>query len=435
MLHCYGGTASPPQRLSRIIAMSETLYVWYENRLVGNIQQVERGYIVFQYSPKWLQAPDAFAVSLSLPLQEGAFSPEVSTAFFDNYLPEEHIRTMVAKEYGLESHSTYALLRVLGAECAGALSIISSDEPPEEAEPRYKELTNAELVEYIKHLPQSPLCGAHEEVRLSLAGAQSKGALRITPEMKFYLPQNGSPSTHILKPSSSRFRNLPENELFCMGLAKHMGMDVPPFFLSDTLPKAFIVARYDRKTDGNRIKRIHQEDFCQALGFSSLLKYQRYGTGATLADCFALLRQCENPQQDAEKLLQWVIYTVCIGNSDAHAKNISLIYHKNKPCLAPFYDLVSTAPYPDISQKLAMKIGDKNDGDRLFTNRWKAFADTINMPYTTLRDIGRGFVTKLSNELDSHINSYIDQYVSFSELGAIRAIIQRRSAFLLEQWR
>lgn len=416
-------------------ALSETLHVWYENHLVGTIQQVERGYIVFHYSKAWLLSPDAFAISLSLPLQEGAFSTEVSTAFFDNYLPEETMRAMVAKEYGLESHSTYALLRVLGAECAGALSIIPSDEQNKAAEPQYKELTNEALVEYIRKIPQSPLCGANDEVRLSLAGAQSKGALRITPEMKFYLPQNGSPSTHILKPSSSRYRNLPENELFCMGLAKHMGLDVPFFFLSETLPNAFIIARYDRKMVGNQIKRMHQEDFCQALGLSSMLKYQKDGKGATLADCFALLLQCEDPQLETKKLLQWVLYTLCIGNSDAHAKNLSLIYRQRKPCLAPFYDLVSTAPYSGINQKLAMKIGNSNDGDRLFTSKWKLFADMIHVPYDMVRDTGRPFVTKLVNELDSHIDRYIEQYAYFQELDAIKDVIRRRSAFLLEQWR
>lgn len=435
MPHRHGGIASPPECVSCMNTLSETLHVWYENHLVGRVQQVQRGELVFQYSPKWLEYPNAFAISLSLPLQENAFSAELSTAFFDNYLPEERIRTMVAKEYGLESHSTYALLRVLGAECAGALSIIPSNEQHKTGESRYKELTNEELVEYINKIPQSPLCGENAEVRLSLAGAQSKGALRITPEMKFSLPQNGAPSTHILKPSNSLYRHLPENELFCMGLAQHMGMDVPPFFLSETLPKAFIIARYDREIIGNRIKRIHQEDFCQALGLPSMVKYQKDGQGATLADCFALLRHCEDPQRDRKKLLQWVIYNLCIGNSDAHAKNISLIYRQKRPCLAPFYDLVSTAPYSGISQKLAMKIADSNNGDYLFASKWKRFAAMINMSYDEVRETGRDLVTKLMDELDFHINTYTCQYSSFQELKTIGSVIMRRSAFLLKQWR
>lgn len=414
--------------------MSEILHVWYEDHLAGTLRQAERGDVVFQYSPQWLTYPDTFAVSLSLPLRENAFSRELSTAFFDNYLPEEHLRAMVAKEYGLESHSTYALLRVLGAECAGALSILPSDQENKKCSLQYKELAYENLIEYIKNIPKSPLLGSNDDVHLSLAGAQSKGALRITPEMKFYLPQNGSPSTHIIKPSNSRYSNLPENELFCMGLAHHIGMDVPPFFLLETLPRAFVIARYDRRICENYIKRIHQEDFCQALGLSSILKYQKDGKGATLPDCFALLQHCENPELETKKLLQWVIYNICIGNSDAHAKNISLLYSQQKPCLAPFYDLVSTAPYSGINQKLAMKIGNSNDGDRLFISKWKQFADTIHVPYDFLCDAGRSFVKKLIDEIDFQYERYIAQYLYFKELNTIVDTIKRRSAFLLEQW-
>lgn len=414
--------------------MSETLHVWYENYLAGTLKQVEHGDVVFQYSAQWLAYPDRFAVSLSLPLQESAFSRELSTAFFDNYLPEEHLRAIVAKEYGMESHSTYALLKVLGAECAGALSILPSDEENKKHSPQYKELVSEDLINYIVNIPKSPLLGEHDEVRLSLAGAQSKGALRITPEMKFYLPQNGSPSTHIIKPSNSRYSNLPENELFCMGLAHQMGMDVPRFFLLETLPKAFVITRYDREIYKDHIKRIHQEDFCQALGLSSQLKYQKDGRGATLPDCFALLHHCENPELDTQNLLQWVIYNICIGNSDAHAKNISLLYSQQKPHLAPFYDLVSTAPYPGINQKLAMKIGDSNDGDRIFTSKWKQFADMIHVDYGFICETGRSFVKKLIDEIDFQCERYIAQYLYFKELNTIVDTIKRRSAFLLEQW-
>lgn len=163
--------------------MSEILHVWYEDHLAGTLRQAERGDVVFQYSPQWLTYPDTFAVSLSLPLRENAFSRELSTAFFDNYLPEEHLRAMVAKEYGLESHSSYALLRVLGAECAGALSILPSDQENKKCSLQYKELAYENLIEYIKNIPKSPLFGSNDNVHLSLAGAQSKGALRITPEL------------------------------------------------------------------------------------------------------------------------------------------------------------------------------------------------------------------------------------------------------------
>lgn len=272
-------------------------------------------------------------------------------------------------------------------------------------------------------------------MRLSLAGAQSKGALRITPEMQFYLPLQGAPSTHIIKPASSLLRNLPENELFCMGLASHMGLEVPPFFLSETLPTAFIVARYDRKIHADNIERIHQEDFCQALGLPSSLKYQERGKGATLARCFSLLDRCENPQAEAHKLVQWVVYNVCIGNADAHAKNISFLYDQQKPRIAPFYDLVCTAVYPGFDKKLAMKIGDSNNGDRLSASKWVRFSTLINIDYDIVRETGTTLVKKLVEEIDIHAHNFIEQYSYFDEIVNIINIIKQRANYLLEQWK
>lgn len=418
-----------------MIAMSGILNVWYQRHLVGTLQQAARGEVVFTYAGDWLSSAEAFAISLSLPLSSSAFPVEISTAFFDNYLPEERLRPMVAKEYGLESYSTYDLLKAIGAECAGALSILPANEVHSDSNFQYKELSYEEFANYIRTIPSSPLLGGREQMRLSLAGAQSKGALRITPEMQFYLPLQGAPSTHIIKPASSLLRNLPENELFCMGLASHMGLEVPPFFLSETLPTAFIVARYDRKIHADNIERIHQEDFCQALGLPSSLKYQERGKGATLARCFSLLDRCENPQAEAHKLVQWVVYNVCIGNADAHAKNISFLYDQQKPRIAPFYDLVCTAVYPGFDKKLAMKIGDSNNGDRLSASKWVRFSKLINVEYDIVREIGSALATKLLEEIEKHTKNFIEQYSYIDEIILIANIVKQRSSFLLEQWK
>lgn len=418
-----------------MIAMSDMLNVWYQKRLVGTLQQAPRGEVVFTYADGWLTHADAFAISLSLPLSSAPFAVEVSTAFFDNYLPEERLRPMVAKEYGLESHSTYDLLKAIGAECAGALSILPVSEVNDASLCQYKELSYEEFANYIRDIPSSPLLGGQKQMRLSLAGAQSKGALRITPEMQFYIPLQGAPSTHIIKPASSALKHLPENELFCMGLARHMGLDVPRFFLSETLPAAFIVERYDRKVHVDSIERIHQEDFCQALGLPSSLKYQEHGKGATLERCFSLLDRCENPQAEAHKLVEWVVYNVCIGNADAHAKNISFLYDQPKPRIAPFYDLVSTAIYPDLGKNLAMKIGNTNDGDRLYASKWVRFSKLINVEYDIVREIGSALATKLLEEIEKHTQNFIEQYSYIDEIVLIANIVKQRSSFLLEQWK
>lgn len=409
------------------------LTVWYNKELVGKLYPVERGNIVFQYAASWLANAGSIPISLSLPLVDEAFSTDLSTAFFDNLLPEECLREAVARERGLESSATYALLEALGAECAGAFVILPAHETPVEAPYSYTSLSQEALTRYIAQLPTQPLLGGQEEMRLSLAGAQSKGVVRIDAHMGFSLPQNGAPSTHIIKPASIRFPNLPGNEVFCMGLAAHMGLEVPPFFLTSTLPQAFVVERYDRRIVGGSIERLHQEDFCQALGLASRRKYQRGAGSATLPQCFALLSHCQNPAGDVHKLLQWVIFNVCIGNSDAHAKNISLLYDGKKPRLAPFYDLVSTAPY-DVSQKLALKIGGKNDGDRLYHGEWMRFSADISMEYGTLTNVGNGLVSCLRDSIDGLAGDFIAQYGFIPEITEIVKTIKLRTTFLLQEW-
>lgn len=409
------------------------LTVWHNKKLVGKLYPAERGNVAFQYAASWLANAGSMPISLSLPLMDEAFSTDLSTAFFDNLLPEECLREAVARERGLESSATYALLEVLGAECAGAFVILPAHETPSDPPHSYTPLSQEALTRYIAQLPTQPLLGGQKEMRLSLAGAQSKGVVRIDAQMAFSLPQNGAPSTHIIKPASIRYPNLPGNEIFCMGLATHMRLEVPPFFLTSTLPQAFVVERYDRRIVDGSIERLHQEDFCQALGLARSRKYQRGAGTATLPQCFALLSHCQNPAGDVHKLLQWVIFNVCIGNSDAHAKNISLLYDGKKPRLAPFYDLVSTAPY-DVSQKMALKIGGKNDGDRLYHGAWRRFAADISMEYDALTNVGNGLVSCLRDSIDRLAGDFIAQYGFIPEIARIVETIKRRTTFLLQEW-
>ncbi len=409
------------------------LNIWYNRALVGRLHPTGRGGVVFQYTSSWLEHAGSFPISLSLPLVEEAFPADLSTAFFDNLLPEEGLRALVADGHNLDSNATYALLEVLGAECAGAFVILPDHETPSVDSYRYRPLSQADLTDYIAQLPTQPLLGGQEEMRLSLAGAQSKGVVRINEHAEFFLPQNGAPSTHIIKPASPRFPNLPGNEVFCMGLAAHMGLEVPPFFLTPTLPQAFVVARYDRRMAGDSIERLHQEDFCQALGFESKKKYQKGMGTATLPLCFNLLSHCQNPENDAHRLLQWVIFNVCIGNSDAHAKNISLLYDGEKPRLAPFYDLVSTAPYK-VSQKLALKIGGGNDGDRLYNGAWKRFSDDISMDYSVMVNACNELATHLRDNIDGLVDNFFAQYGFIPETTDIVETVKSRTAFLLQEW-
>jgi serine/threonine-protein kinase HipA len=135
------------------------------------------------------------------------------------------------------------------------------------------------------------------------------------------------------------------------------------------------VERYDRQvTADGRLMRLHQEDFCQALGIAPEYKYQNEG-GPDLSQAFELLRRATRPSApQILKLLDFVIFNVLVGNHDAHGKNFSLIYTTEGIVLAPCYDVLSTAVYPNLTDKMAMKIGSKYRFTEVQLRHWERFA-------------------------------------------------------------
>jgi serine/threonine-protein kinase HipA len=294
--------------------------------------------------------------------------------FFAGLLPEEDSRTLIAKSFGISDKNDFALLEKIGAECAGAVSLIPPGELPAAGHPRYREITLDELAGKFAALPFHPLLAGEDGIRLSLAGAQGKLAVAIR-EGRFSLPLDGSPSSHILKPKSPHFAGLVENEFFCMRLAAQVGIDVAAVEIGTAGDTPFLqVKRFDRKPlpDG-RWERIHQEDFCQAMGIPPELKYQQEG-GPNLKKCFALVRAISAvPGPDVLRLFDAVVFNFLIGNSDAHGKNFSFLYDGGNARLAPLYDLVCTRAYLHLAEDMAMKIGDERKPSRILPKNWRKF--------------------------------------------------------------
>ncbi len=394
--------------------MAAELTVWLESKLVGDIRRAGLGHIEFQYASEWLNAPHAFPISLSLPFRHQAFDKNISTSFFDNLLPEENVRKLVADKERLPPDDVFGLLRAFGADCAGALSVLSTGKTPQSQECRYKSLSTSELSEFLDEQVINPLGGGEKGGRLSLAGAQSKTSLLLSADIppKYSRPLYGAPSTHIVKPASPLFPYLAENEVFCTLLATALGLDTQEVSLTPTLKRAFVIRRYDRElTPDGSIRRLHQEDFCQALGIPRTQKYQSSKGGPSYAKCFALLAHCHASENGRLKLFQWVVFNYLTGNADAHGKNISLLYdNPPKPRLAPFYDLVCTAVYPGISKNMAMKIGRKNNPDHIHWSDWLALQKAADIPQDDARQIMDGMCSALDSVLDAVINSFIELY-------------------------
>lgn len=334
--------------------MNQKLEVYLEDKLVGFLQQ-EEGELLFAYCQDYLDGAKQ-GISLSLPLQVEPFKGVKVKAFFSGLLPEESVRMRLAKRLGLSEKNDFSLLQAVGGDCAGALALYAQGEALARGEDEV--LDNAQLKEILTILVRRPML-AGDGYRLSLAGAQDKLAVGVR-DGKIVLMKSGRPTTHILKPLIKDVKDSVYNEFFCMKLAKMVGIDTPDVFLGFAEEKPYyLIDRYDRQVlEDGRISRIHQEDFCQALGVLPEMKYECEG-GPSVEDCLELLEAVENPVVARDDFIHRLLFNDLIGNSDAHAKNFSLLYKKGEPELAPAYDLLSTAIYPDFSEKMAMKIGGK----------------------------------------------------------------------------
>ena len=338
--------------------MTKSLTVWWDETIVGQMPLNEYGEPFFQYAPEWLRAENCIAISVSLPLQEEAFSWRKTLPFFEGLLPEESQLRAASEVLGISDKNVFGLLEALGGDVAGALSLWPSGKTPPAAESSAPTVLSPDaFIKILDELPYRPMLAGKAGMRLSLAGAQSK--LPIIFEVgNVALPGPGQPTTHIIKPPITRFEGTTENEAFCMRLAHKAELPVAPIdILTINERSCLLVERYDRMSNAEgAMTRLHQEDFCQALGYVSSKKYTADG-GPRLKDCFNLIRSAATrPARDVLGLVDAVIFNIIIGNADAHSKNFSLIYSERGISLAPLYDLLSTVSYPELSSKFAMKI-------------------------------------------------------------------------------
>lgn len=360
--------------------MAHEIAVWLFNQSVGTLSLVG-GRLSFRYSADWLAQLNKVALSQSLPLGAEPFDDHQCRAFFAGLLPEGNLRRLIAQQCQVSSQNDFALLSAIGGECAGAITFLPVDHSLATAEQGGVEwLDEAQLIALLDELPRRPMLAGRDGIRLSLAGAQDKLPV-VFDGQQIGLPVGGQPSTHILKSAIASVEDSVINEGFCLALAQVMGMQTAQaqiFHARDR--QVLLVARYDRRLDaGGQPVRLHQEDFCQALGVVPEMKYQNEG-GPDLKACFGLLRHATRPSApQVLRLLDAVVFNALVGNHDAHAKNFSLLYAGGSPTLAPLYDVLSTAVYEHLTPKMAMKLGSKYKFTEVQARHWTQFAEAAGL--------------------------------------------------------
>ncbi len=345
-------------------SVGKILDVYLSGSYIGKLS-FDEGMLAFTYDTIYLQNNAAKKLSASLPLQREIFNHQVSAAFFSGLLPDEGVKRRLARYLGISEKNTFALLREIGGECAGAVSLYPEGVLPHlDQISTYRVLNELEADDILSSLDKRPLLAGEEDIRISGAGAQDKLMIAFI-DGKIAIPTNNSPSTHIIKPAIKDLDHSVQNEFFCMKLAKMVGLKVPVVNIFWLNKKAYyLIERYDRiHTHGGVIKRLHQEDFCQALRIPPEIKYENEG-GPTLEQCFTLLGERIKVGTMSGRnrllLLQGIIFNFLIGNGDAHGKNFSLLYEGEGESLAPFYDLLCTVVYSNAYKaKMAMRINGK----------------------------------------------------------------------------
>lgn len=336
------------------------LGVWMDGVHVADLEQPRWPQIRCRYTDEALRsAPlNSPLLSCSLPLRN---RPGDATAFCRGLLPEGQALQALAARAGVAVNATFDLLARYGRDVAGAL-VVDADAPTERrfgAEP----YTEQSLAEAIEELDEYPL-GVHDDSELSLAGLQDKLLLVELEDGSWARPLGGRPSTHILKLDDPRHPGLVEAESQCLELARAAGLTSVESQLTEVgANSCLIVSRFDRELVDGEVRRVHQEDLCQALGIDpdgerGRAKYES-GGGPSLRRAAALLdAYAADPAAQLDRLVAVVVFTATIGNADAHGKNLALLHPTPETiALAPLYDTVPTALWPSLRTDAAMAVG------------------------------------------------------------------------------
>lgn len=414
--------------------MIKSLTVWWAGVQVGVLRIDENGDLAFAYAEAWLADPAARAISISLPKREEPFNRRETRPFFAGLLPDEGQRVTVAHALGVSAANDFRLLEQLGGDVAGALSLWPEGETP----PSLKGLAATEpldddaLVEVLDLLPRRPFLAGDKDIRLSLAGAQQKLPV-VLVDGRVAVPAPGQPSTHILKPPIDRFSGTTANEAFAMRLASALNLKVAAVEPRRVKDRPYLlIDRYDRAiaADGG-IQRLHQEDFCQALGLVPEHKYAAEG-GPKFRDCFGLVRQaCTPPAPATLGLVDAAIFNVLVGNADAHGKNYSLLYQPNGIVLAPLYDLMCTAAYPEIHAKLAMKVGKRARLEEFTPDTWDDFAAEVEVGAPYIRRRVRQLADQALTAISAVVGCIIAEGFGGEDLDRFAAVVTERAKTLL----
>ena len=416
--------------------------VYYEQFQIGSILVNATGQLGFQYDARWLDTKGSFPLSVTMPLSGAWYDDHIITPWLANLLPEEQQLLTLSRTLGVSSTDTLAILMEIGGDTAGAISI---EKPSIQEKWAYRSLieyydqpTEVDAINrHFEDLRNRPFLAGEDGVRLSLAGGQQKTALAVIgldghPKLglpgksdTLAIPMNGAPSTIIIKPDNPTLAGIVENETYCLTLASLIGIPVAKAGIINTTGRTALgVARYDRVMRKNgAVRRLHQEDFAQANGLYPSQKYEQ-GTVRGL-DLTGLIQTGRHlPAGEALNLLDQVIFNILVANTDAHAKNYSMILSSG-PTLAPLYDVSSVLLWDHVNQYHAQKLaGRKRKPEDMARRHWDRVAEGAGLS-------PRGVRLRVQELVDAMVSARVEATaIVTGQRGAVGKIVEHVAALI-----
>ncbi|PST49512.1 transcriptional regulator [Bifidobacterium callitrichos] len=365
------------------MAKIKSLDVLLNGRHIGELREDATGRHSFIYDPT---SPDSMQLSLSMPRKADPWEGAPIEAYIDGILPDDPaIRQRIGRLYGVNPRNPFALLTAVGLDCGGGVQFVVPDTEENTdghvlADGRITPISEERIGQRLLAIAGDQQASWQSgEEHWSLNGAQDKLALRYT-NGQWYEAEGSAATTHIIKPGIHGLREQAFNEYLCMKTAEKLGLPVArtDYRVFGGVP-AIVSERWDRVIDDTvvpaTVRRIHQEDFCQAMSVMTDRKYQSDG-GPGAVDIVRYMNGNGFPEEDTDTFVKALMFNYLIGGSDAHAKNYAILEPVHEPPrLAPLYDIASLFAYDTRrrERKLAMSIGGEYQWERIELRHWERF--------------------------------------------------------------
>jgi serine/threonine-protein kinase HipA len=357
------------------------MFVYKKTQLVGYLN-FEKGVHEFAYDCDYLCQAEAKPVSVDMPLDTAVLVSERLFNVFEQVIPEGQDRKLLEKQ--ARSANDFDLLPFL-KDIYGDLQFsktkLQFDDKVYFYQLNYGDLkaeilgenTFPNVLNMVVQIDDNILFPASDNnvtnFRPSgLSGFQHKLSVVINGNV-IRQPTKHEESHYFIKPYHPDRANpqseyyLPHfaiNEHLFMTFAKNeLGFEVPfNGIVKNPTDKEYhyIVKRYDRYKG---YKFAHDE-FATLVGLNSETKYQ-----ISSEHLFKNLKKYLTLKRERLVLLKDYFYSMVIAHDDMHTKNLSVMTESQTFCMAPLYDIATTAFYQGASQyETALLINGKNKNIR-----------------------------------------------------------------------